>query len=67
MADWGKVTTLPIGMTYPHAVVGWDYPPGVRVHPTPIYEMVAYLGIFLLLWSRRSRATPDGSGFALLT
>ena len=62
--DWGKVTTLPWGMAYPHAVVGWDYPPGVRVHPTPIYEFVAYLAIFAILWRRGRQPAPDGSTFA---
>jgi len=35
--DWGSETTLPWGMAYPYAVVGWDKPPGVVVHPTPLY------------------------------
>src|SRR5205809_431036 len=59
--DWGKETTLPWGMAYPYAVVGWDKPPGVRVHPTPLYEAAAYLTIFWVL-SRLSReATPEGT------
>ena len=36
--DWGSETTLPWGMAYPNAIVGWPYPPGVRVHPAPLYE-----------------------------
>src|SRR5436190_1700707 len=40
--DWGRETTLPWGMAYPNAIVGWNYPPGVRVHPTPLYETLAY-------------------------
>jgi phosphatidylglycerol:prolipoprotein diacylglycerol transferase len=58
--DWGKETTLPWGMAYPHAVVGWDKPPGVRVHPTPLYELAAYLAIFGFLWRRRELA-PEGA------
>lgn len=61
--DWGKVTDVPWGMTYPYAIVGWPYPDGVRVHPTPVYEMVAYVGVFALLWSMRKRPHPDGAIF----
>jgi phosphatidylglycerol:prolipoprotein diacylglycerol transferase len=62
--DWGVETTLPWGMAYPHAVVGWDKPPGVRVHPTPLYEFGLYLAIFGVLWARRNRPVPDGINFA---
>lgn len=62
--DWGSVTTLPWGMAYERAIIGWDYPPGVRVHPTPIYEMLAYFLIAGLLWRWRTREQPDGSIFA---
>jgi phosphatidylglycerol:prolipoprotein diacylglycerol transferase len=62
--DWGAETTLPWGMAYPHAVVGWDKPPGVVVHPTPVYELVLYLAIFGILWSRRTRPAADGAIFA---
>src|SRR5262249_5551166 len=47
--DWGTETKLPWGMSYPYAVVGWDKPPGVRVHPAPIYETIAYLAVFFVL------------------
>src|SRR5581483_8041008 len=62
--DWGTETTLPWGMAYPHAVVGWDKPPGVYVHPAPMYEMLAYLAIFALLWRRRREPARDGALFA---
>ena len=61
--DWGTVTSMPWGMTYPYAVVGWPYPPGVRVHPTPIYESLAYFAIFALLWRWRRTPQPDGTIF----
>jgi phosphatidylglycerol:prolipoprotein diacylglycerol transferase len=61
--DWGTVTTVPWGMAYPHAVVGWPYPPGVKVHPTPVYEGLAYLAIFVLLWRWRRAPQPDGTIF----
>jgi phosphatidylglycerol:prolipoprotein diacylglycerol transferase len=62
--DWGSETTLPWGMAYPHAVVGWDKPPGVVVHPTPIYEMVLYFAIFAFLWRARREPAPDGTAIA---
>jgi len=61
--DWGKESTLPWAMAYPQAIVGWDYPDGVRVHPTPIYEMLAYALVFAFLWSIRKRRQPDGTLF----
>jgi phosphatidylglycerol:prolipoprotein diacylglycerol transferase len=61
--DWGKVTDVPWGMAYPYAVVGWPHPPGVYVHPTPVYESVAYFLIFAWLWHRRKEALPDGTMF----
>ena len=62
--DWGRETTLPWGMAYPYAVVGWDKAPGVVVHPTPLYECVAYLAIFALLWRARGEPAPDGVAFS---
>jgi phosphatidylglycerol:prolipoprotein diacylglycerol transferase len=61
--DWGRETTLPWGMAYPNAIVGWTYPPGVRVHPAPLYEMVAYVMIFAFLWTIRKRPHQDGTLF----
>jgi phosphatidylglycerol---prolipoprotein diacylglyceryl transferase len=61
--DWGRVTTLPWGMAYPHAIIGWNYPPGVRVHPTPLYELLAYTAIFAFLWAIRKRPHADGRLF----
>src|SRR5437016_3095393 len=63
--DWGKETALPWGMAYPYAVVGWDKPPGVRVHPTPLYEAAAYAAIFALLWRLRREPAADGAIRAL--
>jgi len=59
--DWGTVTNLPWGVAYTHAFIGWDYPPGVRVHPTPIYEAVAYTIIGLVLWKMRKKDLPSGT------
>ena len=63
--DWGAVTTVPWGMAYPNAIVGWDYPPGVVVHPTPLYEAFAYTAIFAFLWAIRRRDFPSGTIFYL--
>jgi len=63
--DWGKVSNLPWAMAYPNAIIGWNYPPGVRVHPTPIYEMLAYTAVFLFLWSIRKRPHAPGTLFWL--
>jgi phosphatidylglycerol:prolipoprotein diacylglycerol transferase len=62
--DWGTETTLPWGMAYPHAVVGWDKPPGVRVHPTPLYECALYLAVFAFLWRLRREPAADGTAIA---
>jgi phosphatidylglycerol:prolipoprotein diacylglycerol transferase len=59
--DWGTETTLPWGMAYPHAIVGWNKPPGVRVHPTPLYEFAAYLAVFAVLIAMRRREAPRGA------
>jgi phosphatidylglycerol:prolipoprotein diacylglycerol transferase len=63
--DWGTITTLPWGMRYPHAVVGWPYKdPSIHVHPTPLYEAAAYLAVFVFLLRRRNHPAPDGTSFA---
>ncbi|MBT9330716.1 prolipoprotein diacylglyceryl transferase [Paracidobacterium acidisoli] len=48
--DYGIPTKLPWGMGFPHGLV--PTPPGVRVHPTPIYELIAALVIAWVLWRR---------------
>ncbi|HEY7168371.1 MAG TPA: prolipoprotein diacylglyceryl transferase family protein [Candidatus Binatia bacterium] len=70
--DWGKVTDVPWGVAYTHAIIGWvdpltgiPYGPGVRVHPTPIYEFLESVLIFAILWSLRKRPYPAGAIFWL--
>jgi phosphatidylglycerol:prolipoprotein diacylglycerol transferase len=65
--DWGRPTTLPWGMRYPNAIIGWDewlrasgLPADVRVHPAPIYETLGYGTVFLILWALRRRPHPPG-------
>jgi phosphatidylglycerol:prolipoprotein diacylglycerol transferase len=62
--DYGIPTSLPWGMSFPNGLV----PTTDRVHPTPIYELLAALLIGHILWRigprimRRER--PDGAVFA---
>jgi phosphatidylglycerol:prolipoprotein diacylglycerol transferase len=62
--DWGTPTSLPWGVAYVNGTVQWPYSNGVFVHPAPLYEMIALLGIFVLLLHLRSRLTP-GALFAV--
>jgi phosphatidylglycerol:prolipoprotein diacylglycerol transferase len=71
-ATWGKVTDVPWAMAFPNAVAGWvdpltgvPYPPGVRVHPTQLYELVLSLVVFTVLWIFRKRRYPHGTIFWL--
>lgn len=58
--DYGVPTDLPWGMSYPDGVV----PTTERVHPTPIYEAVAYFLIFAHLWRQRFRPHAPGAPLA---
>lgn len=51
--DYGIPTDLPWGMSFEHGLV--PTPPGVRVHPTPIYEWIAGCLIFYILWRMGTR------------
>ena len=73
--DYGKPTTLPWGMAFPHGIVPttescveWGAAPDCRVHPTPIYEFLIAILIFWLLWRLGERAlnrrAPNGTIFA---
>jgi phosphatidylglycerol:prolipoprotein diacylglycerol transferase len=44
--DYGTPTTLPWGMSFPNGLV----PTTDRVHPTPIYELIAACAIAWILW-----------------
>ncbi len=76
--DYGKPTTLPWGMAFPHGIVPttgptgtcvqWGAAPDCRVQPTPIYEFLAAIFIFWILWRLGARAlkmhAPNGMIFA---
>jgi len=64
--DYGTPTSLPWGMSFPNGLV----PTTQRVHPTPLYELLAAILIALALWRLgRPRASapnpsPVGEVFA---
>jgi len=55
----------------PHNTLIFPYPPdapvppGVHVHPAPVYETILYLIVFAVLWSMRRRSGADGRLFYL--
>ncbi len=55
--DYGIATNLPWGMAFPHGLV--PTPPGVRVHPTPIYEFLIGVAIAWYLWKRGAHMLRD--------
>ena len=70
--DWGTVTDVPWGVAYTNAIIGWvdpatgiPYPPGVRVHPTPVYEFLQSALVFAVLWALRKKNMPAGTMFWL--
>jgi phosphatidylglycerol:prolipoprotein diacylglycerol transferase len=66
------VTDVPWAVAYTNAIIGWVhpytgmlYPPGMKVHPTPIYEFLQSVFIFGILWPLRKKGYPDGTIFWL--
>lgn len=66
--DWGTVTDVPWGVAYTNAIIGWvdpntgiPYPPGTRVHPTPIYEFIESVVVFSILWLLRDKEYTPGT------
>jgi phosphatidylglycerol:prolipoprotein diacylglycerol transferase len=52
--DYGKASDLPWAVAFP--VGAPPTPPGVRVHPTQVYEILWLLPVALVLWKRRDRS-----------
>jgi len=59
--DYGIVSNLPWAYSYAKGTV--PTPPGVTVHPTPIYELIAGILIFMFLWSKRKKYNVNGKLF----
>lgn len=55
----GKPTSGPFGIAYsnPNAMV----PLGIYYTPTPVFEILMNLSIFILLWNLRKKTFPDGT------
>ena len=50
--DYGKASSLPWAMSFPHGIDPVDYP----VHPTPLYECLVAIAITAWLWRRSAPA-----------
>lgn len=59
--DYGPPSDVPWAMAFPRGLV----PTTERVHPTPIYDMIILVAIFVLLWRIRKRDYPAGALFSL--
>ncbi len=55
--DYGRASSVPWAMSYPQGTV----PTLERVHPTPVYDVLMCLPIFLLLVHLRRRPHTDGN------
>lgn len=51
--DYGRESDVPWAMGYPEGTV--PTPPGITVHPTPIYEILMMLPIIWVLWRLAGR------------
>jgi phosphatidylglycerol:prolipoprotein diacylglycerol transferase len=56
--DYGIPSKLPWAMGFPNGID--PTPPGVRVHPTPIYELMIGLAIAWWLWKRGGKKLGTG-------
>ncbi len=56
--DYGRPSDLPWAMGYPNGTV--PTPPGVTVHPTPIYEIIAMAFVVWILWRLATRYDKSG-------
>ncbi len=76
--DYGPPTRMPWGMSFPNGAVPThlnphiqqilgtaNVPIDIKVHPTPLYEILMLLPLFYFLWRRRLRPHPAGAQFSL--
>ncbi len=54
--DYGPPSDLPWAMAFPNGLVPTDIP----VHPTPVYETLMALTLFVILWKLRLRIRVQG-------
>ncbi|NIR52452.1 prolipoprotein diacylglyceryl transferase [candidate division KSB1 bacterium] len=59
--DYGPPTDVPWAMAFPEGIV----PTQKEVHPTPIYDMIFLITIFVVLWNIRKNKLPTGFKFSL--
>ncbi len=59
--DYGKPTSLPWGVSFPHGLV----PTAQRVHPTPLYEIAGAVFLFFALRIVAKREVAAGTIFAI--
>lgn len=57
---YGRPSSLPWAMSYPHGMV----PTAIRVQPTPVYETLAMLVVFSVLYRLARKAQPGWYVFA---
>lgn len=64
--DYGVPTDLPWAVSFPQGAP--PTPPGVKVHPTQLYETFTMLIVFFILWRLRKTPRPTGwlFGFYLI-
>ena len=56
--DYGVACNLPWAVSFPRGAP--PTPPGVKVHPTQLYETFTMLIVFAILWKLRKSKKPDG-------
>ncbi len=59
--DYGPPSDVAWAMAFPRGLV----PTTERVHPTPIYDMILLLAIFIFLWRVRGRGYRTGKLFGV--
>jgi phosphatidylglycerol:prolipoprotein diacylglycerol transferase len=64
LADGGFIPASVLKLD-PHGNLVDGFFPGVRVHPTPIYEVLMFLAIFAFMWSMRTRSSFPGQQLCL--